>query len=112
MQPNRRVSIIRLNPQHEPDNDMADNDNGEIGRGVVCALVVQLLPAERTKVVDLEIGAKHLPAAATRAESDKSSLDRLPGVSRLLSARQRWRGRRSGRHARILSEEGSAPVSD
>ena len=52
---------------------MADDDDGEIGRRVVGAVMVQRLAARGALVGDLEIAAEHGALAASRAGELRAS---------------------------------------
>jgi hypothetical protein len=65
MQPKRRP-VRHLDREHQADHDMAHDRNGEIGRGVVGALMVQRLGAMRTVVGDFEVTREHQAHAASR----------------------------------------------
>jgi hypothetical protein len=60
---------------------VADNDDDEIGRQVVGAMRREILPADRTMVVDLQEGAKQLALAATGAAAAQSAFQRGPHVA-------------------------------
>ena len=66
MQPERRP-VSHLHRQHEADDDVADDDDGEIGRSIVGPMVMQRLPAFRTMVRDFEVAPEHGALAASRA---------------------------------------------
>src|SRR5688500_10003818 len=83
---------------------MPDNDNGEIGRGVIGAMVMQRLAAICAMVLDLQIAAEH-PAFATGRTAKQPSAEE-GGANRAGPLRAPVRGRdrcsddrRGGLHA-------------
>ena len=51
--------VGHLHREHQADHDVADNDDGEIGRRVVCPMMMQLLAAMRAGVGDFQIAPEH-----------------------------------------------------
>jgi len=72
MQPYRRPEGY-FHGKHEADHDVADNDDGEVGRRVVGALVMQCLAAIGAGIGDLEITAEHGAGAAGGAAPRRAS---------------------------------------
>src|SRR5262245_41901730 len=72
---------------------MPDDENDEIGGGIVGPVMVKRLAASRAVLGDLEECAKHPAAAAMGAEADKAAPHRPP--QRTL---RRLRGRIGGRN--------------
>ena len=59
--------VGHLHGEHQADHDVPDNDDGEIGRRVVGAMMMQLLAAMRAGVGHFQITPEHGPNAASRA---------------------------------------------
>jgi hypothetical protein len=58
---------------------MADQDDDDVRRKVVGALVKKLLAADLAPIDDLEEAAEHPPAPAVRTPSPQSAQDGLEG---------------------------------
>ena len=76
MQPKRRT-IGHFHGEQQLEHHMADNDDGEIGRGVVGAMVMQRLAAIWALVGDLQIAAEQSSLAAGRAAKQRAAEDRV-----------------------------------
>ena len=81
MDPDRQGIVDLFDSEHQGADDMADDQQREIGRRVVRALVKEFLAAHRAGIVDLEIGAKQQAFAAIRAAQTETALDRLPAAA-------------------------------
>src|SRR5262245_35638782 len=62
-----------MHGEHTADDEMSDNDNGEIGRGVIGTVMMQVLAAMGTCVGDLEVLPKQLTFAALRTALRKAT---------------------------------------
>src|SRR5690606_22142117 len=74
--------------QHHPDEDVADDEDGDIGRQVVGAVMVQLLATGGTGIADLEVGAEQLAVAAARAAAAGAPADGAPERARFAPGSQ------------------------
>ena len=67
--------------EHEKDRrrqNMPDDQDGQIGRTVIGALVIQRLVADRAIVAHLQIALQHRPRAASRAAAHPAAPQRRP----------------------------------
>ena len=74
--PDRR-SDFGFHHQHDRHQDVADDDDHQIGGKIVGAVVMQLLAAVRALVGDLQKGAEHTALAAGRAAPAQPAPQRL-----------------------------------
>src|SRR5262249_8025978 len=67
--PKRQIAAGHFGCEYERNHHMADDENRHIRRGVVGAMMVELLAADRTAVVDLKVAPKQgaLPTVGTSA---------------------------------------------
>src|SRR5579883_3003472 len=82
VEPERRLRENILGGEHAGDDDMADDQHGDVGRRVVGALMAQILAACRTARRDFEIGAEQTALAAIRAAPDEAAAHRLAEIAR------------------------------
>ena len=75
MEPEGRP-VGHLDYEHQAHHDVADNDDGEIGRRVVGAVVMQLFAAGGAGVGHLQIAPEHGTAAAGRAAQTRAAQER------------------------------------
>ena len=71
-------SIGHFNPEHGRDNHVADDEDGEIGRGVVRAVVMEFFAALTAIVSDFQIFPEYLSLATRRAFEGSTSADGPP----------------------------------
>ena len=76
LKPNRGVPGA-VDEEQAADNDVADDEDHEIGRRVIGSLMEERQIAHRAMVVDLEIGFEHRAFAASRtAAMETRNIDR------------------------------------
>ena len=68
--------IMLFDEEHERTNNMGDDENGEIGRRIVCAMMVQFFAAIRAAIAHLQEAIKHLTFTTGRAAHTKAGLER------------------------------------
>ena len=81
MHPERRP-VGHLHGEHKADHDVADNDDGEIGRRVVGAMMMQGLAAIGAGIGHLEVAPKHGALAAGGALMRRASEQRAEDRAR------------------------------
>jgi len=81
MEPNRCIWPKFLCKKHQASNDMADDEDGQIGRGVVGTMMEELLAAPWADIIDLEIGAEDPALTAGGTVAAPALADRLPGTA-------------------------------
>src|SRR6185437_10348318 len=74
----RRVRRHGLARQDAGEDEMADDDECDIGRRIVGAVVIKLLAAGLATIDDLQIGAEDLAFAAVRAAAVQAPAHRAP----------------------------------
>src|SRR6187200_1467646 len=67
-----------LGNQRERQDDMADEKHGEIGRGFIGAVMIELLAAMAATLEHLQIGGEQRSRAAMRAEAGEAKPERAP----------------------------------
>jgi hypothetical protein len=90
--------IFDLNQQRQRHHDVTDDQDHEIGRGIVGALMKIRLVTHGAFIDDLEKGTKQMAFAAIRAQAAKAAAHRLEAVAGLP---------RSARRALALHESGA-----
>jgi len=81
MEHERRVPEV-LDDERQRHHDVTDQEEGEIGRRIIGAVVVELLAAMAAALGHLEIGGEERSRAAMRAAPEKSEPERAPHRSR------------------------------
>jgi hypothetical protein len=82
VQPDRRIGPEFLGKKHQASDDMADDQDRQIGRRIVGALMEEFLAAIWAAIIDFEIGAEHLAFATGGAIATQAFADRLPHIAR------------------------------
>jgi hypothetical protein len=82
MQPDRCIGPEVLGEQHQGSDDMADDEDRQIRRRIIGAVMKEFLAAIRTYVINLEVGAKHPTCTAGGTSTTQTFADGLPSISR------------------------------
>ena len=71
--------VSDFHPGEQRDNDVSHDEDREIGRRVVCAVMMEFLTAMVAIVSDFQKLAEEFPFTACRTFEEQATFDGLPG---------------------------------
>ena len=80
VQPDRRLRPEFLGQKHQSSDDMAHDEDRDIGRRVIGAMMEEFLAAIRATIVHFEIGLKYLPFSTGRTGAAQALANGIPNV--------------------------------